>query len=71
MAFWGAVARFPVGVVLWHVDRFGGVQRPSVGKCAYCDKQRASGNGLFPPHDPSEGCEFKSMDPHCYCDACF
>ena len=103
MAFWGSVARFPVDVVLWHVDSFRGFQRPpvpypnvgfcsrgfawlaqgtgwwpdcgrslmQVGECAYCDEQRASGNMAFPPHDPSDGCEFDSGDPHCYCDSCF
>jgi hypothetical protein len=30
MTFWGSVARFPVDLVLWHVDSFRGLQRPSV-----------------------------------------
>jgi len=30
MAFWGSVARFPVDVVLWHVDSFRGFQRPAI-----------------------------------------
>jgi len=40
------------------------------GECAYCDRERASGNSFHPPHEASRNC-CSGRRNHCSCDTCF
>lgn len=40
------------------------------GECAYCDRERATGNTFHPLHDASDRCESGKIT-HCSCDTCF
>lgn len=43
-----------------------------VGECAICDRERASGNIIFPWHEPLSFCRSHSGGKnHCTCDTCF
>ena len=38
--------------------------------CAYCERERMTGNDFFPSHVPSGGCR-SGKRPHCTCDSCW
>jgi len=40
------------------------------GECAYCDRERESGNTFHPSHDASDQCR-SGKRIHCSCDTCF
>lgn len=40
------------------------------GECTTCDRIRAEGHVIYPPHDAGSGCRSGSRN-HCTCDTCF
>jgi hypothetical protein len=40
------------------------------GECSYCDRARATGDLMMPPHTASPRCESGNHN-HCTCDRCY